>query len=210
MNSESRFWDNLAESYAKKPVEDPAAFERKIELTKARLRPSDVVLDIGCGTGSLALRLASSAAEVHGLDISKEMIRIAKAKAADAQVDNVHFRVGPFDPTFGGFGPGSLDCICAYSIIHLVKERDAALEQMWRLLRPGGTLVSSTVVLGASWIPFAPIIWTMRQIGKAPWVAVMKQQELVGDLARAGFVDIETPDVGAKSTVAFVIARRPE
>ncbi|MEO1234214.1 MAG: class I SAM-dependent methyltransferase [Myxococcota bacterium] len=210
MNSESRFWDDLAESYAKKPVEDPAAFERKIELTKERLRPSDVVLDIGCGTGSLALRLASSAAEVHGLDISKEMIRIAKAKAVEAQADNVHFRVGPFDRTLGGFDPGSLDCICAYSIIHLVKDRDAALAQMWKLLRPGGTLVSSTVVLGASWIPFGPIIWTMRQFGKAPWVAIMKERELVSDLARAGFVDIETPDVGAKSTVAFVIARRPE
>lgn len=209
MKSKVQFWDDIAESYAKKPVEDPAAFERKIEITKARLRPTDVVLDIGCGTGSLALRLAASAAHVHGLDISNEMVRIARAKASDAETTNASFHVGAFDETFEAFGRSSLDCICAYSILHLIEDREAALKRMWTLLRPGGSLVSSTVCLGSSWIPFSPILWTMRQFGKAPWVGILDDKRLVSDMTDAGFTDIEKPPVGAKPTVAFVVARRP-
>ena len=209
MKTQAQFWDDAAESYAKKPVEDPAAFERKIELTRARLQPADEVLDIGCGTGSLALRLASSAGEMHGLDVSREMIRIAERKASEAGAANVRFHVGPFDPSFDAFAPGSLDCICAFSILHLLEDREGALERMYALLRPGGTLVSSTVCLGASWFVYQPLIWMMRQLGQAPWVAIISPQRLVADLERAGFVDIETPDVGAKSTAAFIIARRP-
>ncbi len=65
-NAELADWDGV--------VANPGAFERKIEVTRARMTPTDVVLDIGCGTGSLALRLASSAAAVHGLDISGAMM----------------------------------------------------------------------------------------------------------------------------------------
>ncbi|MCA9713107.1 MAG: class I SAM-dependent methyltransferase, partial [Myxococcales bacterium] len=117
------FWNEQAERYAAKPVADPDAFERKIAVTLARTRPSHTVLDIGCGTGSLALRLAPSAAQLHGLDISSEMVRIARGKAAAQQVDNVTFHVGPFDDSFAALAPGSLDGVCAYSILHLVDDR---------------------------------------------------------------------------------------
>lgn len=71
MTADAAFWNDLAERYARQPVANPGAFERKIEITRARMKPTDVVLDIGCGTGSLALRLAPSAATIHGLDCGK-------------------------------------------------------------------------------------------------------------------------------------------
>ena len=89
------FWDGIAEKYAKQPVADPDAFDAKIAITKSRMKPTDVVLDIGCGTGSLALRLADSAAEVHGLDISSEMIRIANGKAQAQKADACGVGPGP-------------------------------------------------------------------------------------------------------------------
>src|SRR5690349_2845994 len=114
MSEGSLFWDGIAESYAKKPVANPAAFERKIEVVRARMRPEQVWLDIGCGTGSLALRLAASGAQVHGLDFSPEMIRIANQKARAQHVANVTFHVGAFDATFDAFAPASLDGIGAF------------------------------------------------------------------------------------------------
>lgn len=54
MPADTAFWNELAERYAAKPVELSEAFERKIEITKSHMRPHDVVLDVGCGTGSLA------------------------------------------------------------------------------------------------------------------------------------------------------------
>jgi arsenite methyltransferase len=208
MTAEAAFWNDLAERYARQPVANPGAFERKIELTQARMKPTDVVLDIGCGTGSLALRLAPAAAAIHGLDISSEMIRIAKGKAQAQGTANVSFHVGPF-ASFAHFEPESLDGVCAYSLLHLVEDLPATLSRIHRLLRPGGFFVSSTVCLGESWLPYRPILEVMRWLGKAPRVSVLQKRVVEDEVRRAGFVSLDQPDVGADSTVAFLIAERP-
>jgi arsenite methyltransferase len=128
---------------------------RPFDLSKrAHLRPHHTVLEIGCGTGSLALRLAPSAAEVHGLDISREMVRIARDKATAEGAVNVHFHEGAFDETFDLFGTDGVDGLCAFSVLHLMKDRPGALRRMFSMLRPGGFLVASTVCLAESWVPY--------------------------------------------------------
>jgi arsenite methyltransferase len=209
--SHDQFWNTTAESYAAKPVADPEAFERKIEVTRALMRPDHTVLEIGCGTGTLALRLAPSAAEVHGLDISREMVRIARDKATAQGVPNVYFHEGAFDESFDMLGAESIDGLCAYSVLHLMEDRPGALRRMFALLRPGGFLVSSTVCLAESWVPYRPVIRVMQWLGKAPWVdPSLSKQRLHADVRAAGFVDLETPDVGAKPIVDFLVARKPQ
>lgn len=207
--TDAAFWDRVAERYARKPVADPEAFERKIEVTQSRLTPRSVVLDIGCGSGSLALRLAPSAAHVHGLDVSGEMIRIARRKAEAQQAGNVSFLVGPFDDGFSAFGEASLDGICAYSLLHLLADRNAALARIHRLLRPGGFLIASTVCLGESRFPYAPLLGLMHRLGMAPRVDVFDKRTHEAELAKAGFVDLVQPEVGAKPTIMFVVASKP-
>ena len=204
------FWDALADRYAAKPVDDAAAFERKIAVTRAHLGPQHVALDIGCGTGSLLLRLADTGARLHGLDLSAVMIGHALRKANEQQATNVTFHVGAFDDGFDVFAPGSLDAVFAYSLLHLVEDRPAALRRMFDLLRPGGTFIASTVCLGGTWIPYAPLLAAMRLIGKAPPVVrVFGADALDAEIAAAGFVDVQRPDVGAKPTIAFRVARKP-
>jgi len=208
MSNDAAFWNNLAEKYSRQPLENPEAFERKIAITKARMKPGDVVLDIGCGTGSLALRLAPAGAHVHGLDLSSEMIRIANGKAAAQSIGNVTFHVGAFRDGVP-FEPESLDGVCAYSLLHLVEDRPATLRRIYELLKPGGFFVSSTACLGESWVPYAPILALMRWLGKAPLVKVFRTQTLADEISSAGFVDLEQPDVGAKPTIAFMVASKP-
>ena len=207
MTTEAAFWDDLAVKYSKKAVPDPEAFERKIAITKGLMRPEHVVLEIGCGTGSLALRLAPCAAQFHGLDISPEMIRIAREKARDTA--NVTFHAGPFDDSFTTFGPGTVDGVCAYSILHLLHDRPAVLRRIFDLLAPGGFFVSSTACLDNTWVPYRPLLTVMRWLGKAPYVGFLSTEVLLAEIAEAGFVDVQTPDVGAAKAVAFVTARRP-
>ena len=209
MTADAAFWDEIAERYAKQPVGNPNAFEAKIAITKSHMKPTDVVLDIGCGTGSLVLRLAGSAAHVHGLDISSEMIRIANAKAQAQKVENVTFHLGPFDDSLGAFEAESLDGICAYSLLHLVEDRSAALGQIFGMLKPGGFFISSTVCLGESWVPYRPLLWAMRKLGKAPLVNIFDKRTLEEELRRAGFTGLSEPDVGAKSDIAFLVAMKP-
>ena len=209
MSTKAGFWNRAAARYARKPVANPEAFERKIALTRALIAPRGRLLDIGCGTGSLALRLAPDAAEVHGLDVSEEMIRIAREKARAAGIDSLRFHVGPFDARFDAIAEQSLDLVCAFSLLHLLRDRQAALRQMHALLRPGGHLISSTPCLAESRLPLRPLIACMRWLGLAPPVAFFDRATLMRDIAEAGFTAITPHEVGNGRMVAFVIARRP-
>ncbi|MEM1418059.1 MAG: class I SAM-dependent methyltransferase [Myxococcota bacterium] len=209
MTANAVFWNGIAENYAAQPVENPDAFDRKIAAIKARMRPEDVVLELGCGTGSLALRLQAHAAQIHGVDISDAMIRIARGKAEAAGASNVSFHVGSLEEGLDAFEPESVDVALAFSLLHLVEDRAATLRWLYERLEPGGTFVASTVCLGKRAWFFRPLIGTMRFFGKAPRVWMVTPEALVEEIRAAGFVDVETPDVGAKDTIAFTIATKP-
>jgi ubiquinone/menaquinone biosynthesis C-methylase UbiE len=205
MTTDALFWDGIAATYAAKPVDDPEAFDRKTAITLSHLDPDARVLDVGCGTGSFALRLAPHVAEVHGLDVSGAMLQFARDKARG--LDHVAFHQGTLAELPASVA--DLDMVCAYSLLHLVDDLPGTLRALYDRLKPGGVFVSSTVVLGDSWVPYRPLLTVMRWAGKAPRVEVLRHEVLLAAIRDAGFVDVDTPDVGADATIAFVVARRP-
>jgi arsenite methyltransferase len=208
MTTHAKFWDDLAEKYAATPVRDVPAFERKKAITREHLRPDSSVLEIGCGTGSLALELAPSAGHIHALDVSAEMLRIAGQKKDAQRVANVTFQQGTLDGALP-FAREQFDVALAYSILHLVPDRRRVLEGLYALLKPGGYLISSNVCLGGSWVPYGALITMMRWIGKAPHVAIYDRPTIFREMREAGFVECEEKDVGASKLVAFIVARKP-
>ncbi|MGF1466138.1 MAG: class I SAM-dependent methyltransferase [Sandaracinaceae bacterium] len=206
--ADAQFWDNLAEKYSAKPIDNVPAYERKLEITKARLRPRHVILDIGCGTGSLALELAPHVAHVHAMDVSGEMLRIARSKADAGGTTNVTFHRGTLDEPHP-FDPGTFAGVCAYNILHLVDDRPGMLRTIFELLEPGGFFVSSTVCLSGSWTPFGLILPVMRWLGQAPRVWMLDHGTVEREIRGAGFIDVEEIDVGGGPRVAFVVATKP-
>jgi hypothetical protein len=77
------------------------------------------------------------------------------------------------------------------------------------MLKPGGSFISSTACLGDSYVPYRPILSVMRWVGKAPRVHIVRRRRLLEEMEAAGFVGAATPDVGASSTIAFVVASMP-
>jgi|SRR5690606_29130399 len=208
MNANAKFWNGAAERYAASPVADVPAFERKKAITRELLSPSAAILEIGCGTGSLALEMAPFAGHIHAVDFSSEMIRIANGKKNAAGVTNVTFHQGTIDGHLP-FEPGQLDGVWAYSILHLLDDRGAALEQIFKLLKPGGSFVSSNVCLRGTWVPYWAIIAAMRWVGKAPMVHLYDRDMILRELRAVGFTDITEHDVGGDQRVAFLTARKP-
>jgi ubiquinone/menaquinone biosynthesis C-methylase UbiE len=96
------------------------------------------VLDVGCGTGFLALRFAELGHTVTGIDLSPQMIDRARRKAeqADQQID---FRVG--DATALDFPDETYDLVVARHVIWNLPDPDRGVAEWLRVLRPGGRLV---------------------------------------------------------------------
>jgi SAM-dependent methyltransferase len=131
------YWDGPADTSS--PEE---ATDRFTDLLTERLRvgPGDRVLDVGCGIGRPALRVASTTgAEVLGITVSGEQVEQANALAkAEGVSDQVSFQYA--DGMDMPFETASFDAVLAFeSIVHM--DRPTALREMARVLKPGGRLV---------------------------------------------------------------------
>ena len=116
MQNATYFWDKVAPKYAKRPIADMSAYDRTLARTATYLHESDRVLELGCGTGTTALRLADRVAAYTASDLSPGMIRIAREKA-QAAGSAVQFLRAPGPDR--GPGPGPMTpfspltcCIC--------------------------------------------------------------------------------------------------
>ena len=206
MWDDRRFWDRIAQRYARANLRDEAAYERKLALTQAYLAPDAEVLEVGCGTGTTALRHAPFAGHILATDISPAMLEIARQRAEEAGVTNVTFRQSALEDL--DLASAGLDAILALNLLHLVEDRDAAIRQLARALKPGGVLVSSTACLsdGLGWI--RPLLPPMRLAGFAPRVAFFSAETLRSEMRAAGLEIVE--DWRPKPKAALVlVARKP-
>jgi SAM-dependent methyltransferase len=206
---DARFWDAIAEDYARKPLPNPEATARKLDVVRTLLRPTDRLLDLGCGTGTILLELAPHVAEAHGVDLSPGMIAIANRKADAAGARNITFRA----QAAGGLDDvpdGTYDQVLAFNLLHLVDDPAALTRSIFRVLRPGGSFASSTACMGGRWFPpYFLLLPVMRLLGKAPPVTMLTLAELRAALTGAGFEAIEAPEVGAAADHVFLTARKP-
>ena len=100
--------------------------------------PPARILDLGCGTGSLAVLVAEAGHEVSGVDRSAEMLAVARAKAAAA---GVRLDLARGDAAEPPFAPGSVDVVLCRHVLWALPDRDAVLANWTRLLRADGRLV---------------------------------------------------------------------
>lgn len=202
---ESRFWDRIAKSYAKKPVADRDSYEKKLEVMRGYLEPDMEVLEFGCGTGSTALTLAPCVKHIRATDISANMLEIARGKAEADGIDNVtfeHIAIEDLDVP-----AGSVDAALGFSILHLLEDREAAIAKVHAMLKPGGVFVSSTVCIAdfMNWFRYiAPVGHFLRLL---PLVKALSAGEVVKSLTDSGFrIDHEWMQPGGKAI--FIVAKK--
>lgn len=175
---DARFWDKVAKRYAASKIADLGGYERTLERTRSLLKPNHDVLELGCGTGTTALRLADAVGSYLGTDISEQMINIAKAKLGAQPVSNLAFRKTIAEDLEAD---GSrFDVVLAYNYLHLVRDPAAALRSIGRMLKPQGIFISKTPCIGEANVLLRRVLLpVMRSIGKAPHVAVFSAKELI-------------------------------
>jgi ubiquinone/menaquinone biosynthesis C-methylase UbiE len=138
----AKFWDKIAERYAKRPVDDEAAYEKKLQVTRKYFQPDMQVLELGCGTGSTAIVHAPYVKHIHAIDISSKMLEIAQGKADANHVKNVTFEQSSVDAL--SVSDQTLDVVLALSLLHLLDNKEDLIAMVHKILKPGGVFVSST------------------------------------------------------------------
>ena len=197
-----KFWNRIAERYAARPLKNVAAYEAMLADVAARLKPTDRVLEIGCGTGGTAIRLAPGVAKYTATDFSSEMVRIARAKPAAGAVT---FRVADAASAFEG---GPFDVICAFNVLHLVEDLPDTLARIHANLKPGGLLICKTWCFADLRLWVRLLFPILRMIGLFPFATALDEAQLRQVLRDAGF-DIEVTRVfGDYSQNPYMVARR--
>lgn len=206
----ARFWDRIARSYAADPIADLPGYEATLRRIGELLKPHDEVLEIGCGTGTSALRLAPLVRHMLATDVSAGMIAIACEKLAALPVSPLRFEVA--DAEASTFGEHSFDVVLALNLLHLAEDLDRMLAQGVRALRPGGLLISKTPCVAemnplVTWIAL-PL---MRAAGKAPRVHCFAESGLRQAMSRQGLVvdKVERHGTRGKDFRVFIVARKP-
>lgn len=206
--ADARFWDRVARKYARYAIRDMAGYECTVARVRESLCSTDAVLEIGCGTGTTALKLAPGVTRYIGTDISSEMIAIAREKAVAERFSNVEFRVVGSD---GSTWPaGKFDAVLAFNVMHLVPDRARHLQQVHAALKPGGLFISKTPCLSEMNRLIRLAVPVAQFFGKAPNVAFFSGGELANDIAAAGLTVVEQARHGSKPNEPriFILARR--
>ncbi len=206
MNKSEKFWDKRATEYKKDEKNWEETYNKALENTKKHLKDSDIVMDYGCGSGILALRLARFVKEIHALDISSKMIESGEQRAKGNKIENISFaQTTIFDERYKN---ESYDVILAFNILHLLEDSQKAVQRINELLKSGGLFISETACLGEA-KPFLSFIMSVIiKLRILPSVNKLKFSEIEDLITKEGFQIIETEILGDGVSTYFVVAKK--
>jgi SAM-dependent methyltransferase len=199
----------------------------------AELRPGEVVLDLGSGGGIdvlLSAKRVGATGKAYGLDMTDEMLALARENQRKAGVENVEFLKGAIEAI--PLPDATVDVIISNCVINLSADKDRVLAEAFRVLRPGGRLAVSDVVVRGE-VP--PAIRRSVELWIGCVAGALDEAEYREKLGKAGFeaIDVEptrvyraedardflagagldaaavAPQVDGKFMSAFVRARKP-
>ena len=151
----------------------------------AQLNPGDVVLDLGSGGGIdvlLSAKRVGPTGKAYGLDMTDEMLALARDNQRKAGIDNVEFLKGEIEHI--PLPDGSVDVIISNCVINLSGDKDRVLTEAFRVLKPGGRFAVSDVVVRGE-VP--PAIRRSVELWIGCVAGALEEQEYRDKLAKAGF-----------------------
>jgi ubiquinone/menaquinone biosynthesis C-methylase UbiE len=154
----------------------------------AQIAPGDTVLDLGSGGGIdvlLSARRVGPTGKVYGLDMTDEMLALARANQAKAGVTNVEFLKGDIEHI--PLPDNTVDLIISNCVINLSPDKDLVLAEAFRVLKPGGRLAVSDIVVRGE-IPQA--VRRNIELWAGCVAGALEEKEYLAKLERAGFEQV--------------------
>lgn len=181
-----RYWRPALGRLAKGPFGPSMAGEHRLARRLLRLQPGDVVLDVACGTGGFT-RYFGDVVGPGGLSIGLDasVTMLDKAVAATGKEEPVaYLRADAVHPPLR---TGTADAVCCFAALHMFAEPEVALEEFWRVLKPGGRIAMLTTGRHA----WQPARLVDSALGAASGQRMFDRGE-IGELLRSkGFIAVE-------------------
>ena len=207
MTGHAKFWNKKAEGYAKSKIADEETYQKKLAETQEYFNPEMHVLEFGCGTGTTAVHHAPHVAHITATDIAENMLEIGRQRAKEAGVENITFKCGALRELDSE--AESYDAVLGLNILHLVDDRKVELDEVARILKPGGVFVSSTVCVSNSILRFMSLLIPIGKLfGLLPDFYVIDEKEFVQEIKDAGFKIESHWHHGKDGIAVFIIAKK--
>ena len=155
----------------------------------AELKPGEVVLDLGSGGGIdcfLAARQVTSQGRVIGLDMTPEMVKLARKNAKKVGATNVEFRYGEMEDM--PLPDESVDVIISNCVINLSPDKDKVFSEAYRVLRPGGRLAVSDIV---TYGPLPEVVRSNPEAWAGCVAGALDETAYLDKMRQAGFTQVE-------------------
>jgi SAM-dependent methyltransferase len=154
----------------------------------AQLRPGEIVLDLGSGGGIdvlLSAKRVSPGGKAYGLDMTDQMLALARENQKKARIQNVEFLKGQIENI--PLPENAVDVVISNCVINLSADKDKVLAEAYRVLRPGGRFAVSDVVVRGE-VP--PEIRRNIELWVGCVAGALKDSEYMSKLTAAGFEDV--------------------
>jgi ubiquinone/menaquinone biosynthesis C-methylase UbiE len=146
-DKEAAFWNRFAKYYDRFMNRIyQTQYKDILKMMADELGKDKTVLEIGTGTGDIAINISSKVKEVTACDLSSRMIELAKEKAHAKQIDNITFSVQ--DAYSLDFPDNYFDVVVACNMLHVVQEPEKVLSTIKRVLKQDGIIIAPTYCHG--------------------------------------------------------------
>lgn len=158
---------------------------RRVKMLRSHLKPGMTVLELGCGTGSFTRELARSGADIVAIDVSPELLEIAKANCF---APNVRYEIQ--NACALNYPDSVFDSVVGSSVLHHLGIEEAVRE-IYRVLKRGGTIYfTEPNMLNPQIAIQKNVPWVKRKLGDSPDETAFFRWPLRQLLQRTGFCDV--------------------
>jgi ubiquinone/menaquinone biosynthesis C-methylase UbiE len=199
---EKKFWNSKARSYDQVVNKFfPKIYEIVIENLIKDTGQSQKLLEVATGTGILAIQLSSHVSHITAVDISPEMLQVAKEKVSKDQINNIDFRIG--DVCNLEFADKSFDTIVASNVLHLLFQPELALQEIRRVLFDNGRIIIPTFCHAANLksIILSKFLSLLGQKTKNRW----NQKSLIAFVENNGFKITKNVYISDKIPLLYLV-----
>jgi 2-polyprenyl-3-methyl-5-hydroxy-6-metoxy-1,4-benzoquinol methylase len=207
MDKSEKFWDKQAKDFASQEQHTQLNENKDFITTLKYLDINDTVLDYGCATGIISNAISDKVKEIHAIDISSKMIEIAKSKASERYIDNIHYAHATiFDERYQ---KESFNVILAFRILHMLENPQAIMHRINELMKPGGVFISVTACMGDKRSLLSMLVFLVSKMGILPQhINMFKLMELQGIITGEGFQIVEYERMDDKVSHYCIVARK--